>query len=86
MPRHPAHCAQYNSTLIVDEFGAGEIYWSSGRLFPEPFGQRNTTTTKLSWRETEDGLVLRAERLLGMMQVRCACCSCMQQDKGVCTT
>lgn len=65
-------CLQYSSTLTVDEFGGGNIFWSSGRLLPEPFGQRNTTTTKLSWQETEDGLVLRAERLVGVMQVRSA--------------
>lgn len=61
---------QYNATLMVDEFGQGGITWAVGRLLPDPFGQRNTTTSRLSWRDTEAGLALVAERLIGVMKVR----------------
>lgn len=62
-----ARAPQTNATLVVDVLNRHECTWYKERELPH-FGRRVVTTSKMTWQDTPDGLVLRASRLAGVMR------------------
>jgi hypothetical protein len=61
-----AKAPQTNATLVVDELNRTSCIWHKSRDLPH-FGNRVIITSKMTWEDTPEGLVLRASRLAGVM-------------------
>jgi len=57
---------QTNATLVVDRLDRNACVWYRERELPH-FGKRVIITSKMTWADTPEGLVLRASRLAGVM-------------------
>lgn len=57
---------QTNATLVVDQLDRNSCIWYKERDLPH-FGKRVVITSKMTWEDTPEGLVMRASRLAGVM-------------------
>jgi hypothetical protein len=57
---------QTNATLVVDQLDRNSCIWYKERDLPH-FGKRVVITSKMTWEDTPQGLLLRASRLAGVM-------------------
>lgn len=58
---------QTNATLVVDQLDRNACIWYKERELPH-FGKRVVITSKMTWEDTPQGLVMRASRLAGVMR------------------